>query len=76
MKVEKVADQSETNDGERYFQRMLIRTVGGRDAYGALEAYVCTECGWFEEYVADVGKIPWDRVPAKPHTATSPPPYR
>lgn len=75
MKVDKVADQSESRDGERYFPRVLIRTVGGKDAWGSTEAYVCTECGWFEEYVADVKKIPWDKTPAKPHTPTSPP-YR
>jgi hypothetical protein len=26
------------------------------------EAYVCTECGWFEEYVARPEEVPWNRA--------------
>lgn len=35
---------------------------------GETEAYVCAECGYFEEYLRDPGSIPWDRVVgARPH---------
>jgi len=26
------------------------------------EAYVCTECGYFEEYVKDPGAVPWEKL--------------
>ena len=70
MKVDWLADLGGEGEGERYGGRLLVRASGGRDAYGRLEAYVCTGCGWFEEYVADVSKIPWDRVNAAPHAPT------
>ena len=30
--------------------------------YWLCEKYVCTECGYFEEYVLDPQEIPWERV--------------
>lgn len=28
-----------------------------------VEAYVCTDCGFFEEYVKAPDKVPWDALP-------------
>ncbi len=27
-----------------------------------VEAWVCTRCGFFEEYVKDPGLVPWDKL--------------
>ena len=45
MKVPYLAD--ETDGGERFSRRMFARAPGGAKAFGELEAYVCTMCGWF-----------------------------
>jgi hypothetical protein len=29
---------------------------------GVLEAYVCTECGYYESYVVDPQKVPWGQL--------------
>jgi predicted nucleic-acid-binding Zn-ribbon protein len=29
---------------------------------GELEAYVCTECGYYESYVKDPASTPWDQL--------------
>ena len=34
----------------------------GYEAHGAVEAYVCTECGYFEEYVVSPADVPWDEM--------------
>ena len=39
--------------GQRAFPRALHCPV---------EAYVCAECGYFEEYVADVEKVDWSKI--------------
>jgi hypothetical protein len=28
-----------------------------------IEAFVCADCGYFEEYVKDTGNVPWDKLP-------------
>ena len=34
-----------------------------REAYvGELEAYVCIDCGYYESYVKQPGKVPWERL--------------
>ena len=70
MKVARLADKSETSGAETYYERRLIRAPHGKEAIGLLEAYVCVECGWFEEYVINVDRIRWDRVDAELHTPT------
>ncbi len=30
--------------------------------HGLVEAYVCTECGYFEEYVFAAGDVPWEKL--------------
>ncbi len=42
--------------------------------YGKLEAYVCTECGYHETYVADVKKIQWDKLHGFAWLNPDPPP--
>ena len=47
---------------------------GGR---GDVEAYVCTHCGYLEEYLADPSGVEWDRVVgAAPHKGKESTPYR
>ena len=29
----------------------------------SVEAFVCTDCGYFEEYVKDAGNVAWDKLP-------------
>ena len=36
--------------------------LASRSRAGEVEAYVCTVCGYFEEYVLDVGEIDWDAI--------------
>jgi len=36
-----------------------------REAVSAnVEAYICTECGYFEEYVKDAKNLDWDKLEA------------
>jgi predicted nucleic-acid-binding Zn-ribbon protein len=37
---------------------------GGAVHAAEVEAYVCTECGYFEEYVKKPRDVPWDRLEA------------
>jgi hypothetical protein len=42
-----------------------IATVLGLHAYahrGEIEAFVCTDCGYFEEYVRNPQSIPWSTM--------------
>jgi len=42
-----------------------IETDGSNESFvviGELEAYVCTECGYFESYVKDPGTIDWRQL--------------
>lgn len=55
------------DQGERGIERRHVGTSTTRglllwrtDPVGEVEAYVCTECGYFEEYVRDAAKIPWN----------------
>ena len=42
-----------------------------------LEGYVCTTCGYFEEYVASTASVDWTRVPGfRWHRIDRPNPYR
>ncbi len=34
----------------------------GRSRVGELEAYVCTECGYYESYVRSPDKVKWDQL--------------
>ncbi|MEL6347787.1 MAG: hypothetical protein AAFV53_32075 [Myxococcota bacterium] len=43
-------------------RRLAKGRVGRMTAYGTVEAYICTSCGYFEEYVKEPGKVPWHRV--------------
>ena len=40
-------------------RRLAQGRVGRMSAYGPVEAYICTECGFFEEYVKDPATVPW-----------------
>lgn len=48
--------------------------------HGALEALVCTSCGFYEKYVTTPDSVPWDKIDgfhwvnAEPHE--EPGPYR
>ena len=43
-------------------RRLGKGTVGRMTAYGEIEAYVCTQCGFFEEYVKTPGAVPWTSI--------------
>lgn len=43
-------------------RRLAQGRVGRMTAYGRVEAYICVDCGYFEEYVKEPGKVPWNRV--------------
>lgn len=43
-------------------RRLAQGRIGRMSAYGAIEAYVCTACGYFEEYVLEPAKIPWNSL--------------
>ena len=45
----------------------LRRNVGAEQGvgyilWGELEAYVCGDCGYLEEYVKDPNRVPWERL--------------
>jgi predicted nucleic-acid-binding Zn-ribbon protein len=55
----------------------LLGPSEARDPTGDVEAYVCADCGYFEEYVANPARIDWDRIlGALPHSAKGGGPYR
>lgn len=42
-----------------------------------VEAYVCTECGYFEEYVVNPAQVAWEKLDAFAwHTVPAKEPYR
>ena len=48
-------------------------------AVARTEAFVCTECGYFEEYVKEPEKVPWDEIEGFTWCRGEPPesgPYR
>jgi hypothetical protein len=55
------------SDGSSFRWR-VIATVreqlayGSRPRVGELEAYVCTECGYYESYVRKPDVIPWENL--------------
>ena len=56
------------HEGDRRMQRMA-----------PVEAYVCTECGFFEEYVKAPTEVSWDEVRGFRYVRDTPPeqgPYR
>jgi hypothetical protein len=53
--------------GQREIRRLDVANEGGvfspRWIQASVEAFVCTECGYFEEYVKDAANVPWDKLP-------------
>ena len=47
--------------GDAHTPRMILPTWRG-GVSGKTEAYVCAECGWFEEYIASPQDIAWDDI--------------
>ena len=35
---------------------------GRKDSFGILHAYLCTDCGYYEQYVKDVRSLPYDKL--------------
>ncbi len=55
-----VADQTDGTGPGRY---LALRNDYFAALYaGVIEAYVCADCGYFEEYVRDVATVPWDKL--------------
>ena len=67
-KIGKLGSLPDLGHGNRPAQRVIggIGQVGlfggGYEAQGLVEAYVCTECGYFEEYVVRPTEVPWDQM--------------
>lgn len=40
----------------------LLDDARYRPLVGPLEAYVCTECGYYETYVKELDEIEWDKL--------------
>ena len=55
-----VADETRTSPG--LFGGTSTQEVRVERLVAQTEAYVCTECGWFEEYVARPEEVPWNRA--------------
>jgi hypothetical protein len=43
-------------------EETLFEEARYRPLVGPLEAFVCTDCGYYETYVKDLKKIDWDKV--------------
>jgi hypothetical protein len=51
--------------GDRRIGKISVGSVLGFAAYtahGDVEAFVCTDCGYFEEYVKNAQAIQWDSM--------------
>lgn len=63
--LETLPDQRDGQDRPRSIGSAITSRLGpfgvGSEV-GVVEAFVCTECGYFEEYVKDPAAIPWDSV--------------
>ena len=61
---EKVMDKGAANREPRV--REIAKTgkgaYGGSTSVGQVEAFVCTSCGYFEEYVKNPEQIAWDTL--------------
>jgi predicted nucleic-acid-binding Zn-ribbon protein len=58
-------DDLTTNTGRAPVARRLLASVaehGSQKTTGDVEAYVCMQCGYFEEYLADPTKVDWKHV--------------
>ncbi len=65
----------ETITTERALGTALVD--GKRTRIGHLEAYVCANCGYLEEYVADPQRTPFDSIEGFSWVRGAPPsPYR
>src|SRR5262249_12090117 len=74
---------SERNPEAAVARRVLLRKTESKGVFGGkseafeftgeVEAYVCADCGYLEEYLRDPRAIDWDRVVgAYPHSKTQP----
>ena len=67
------------NGGRAPVARRLLASVaedGTQKTTGDVEAYVCTQCGYFEEYLADPTKVDWKHVVGAYAYKKASPPYR
>lgn len=53
-----------------------ILATRNQNVCGFTEAYVCTECGWFEEYIAHPEKVEWKEIEGVWAKPIAPAPYR
>ena len=63
--LESLVDADPRRDAKRMIGNQEIGTAFGLKAYqatGPIEAFVCTVCGYFEEYVRDADKIDWQSM--------------
>ena len=47
---------------ERYIGIAVYRWHAKEFPAGELEAYVCTECGYYESYVRHPSDVPWNKL--------------
>lgn len=66
--LESVHDNSSPSEGGSNKRMIGMQSVGATfgmkafQATGIIEAFVCTECGYFEEYVHDAASFNWDAI--------------
>ena len=63
--LETLPDQRDGQDHDRKIGSAITSSLGPFGVgtmVGVIEAFVCTECGYFEEYVKEPTSIPWDQV--------------
>jgi predicted nucleic-acid-binding Zn-ribbon protein len=64
--LENLVDRSPSGQEDRkYIGYQRAGELFGITAFrvgGEVEAYVCADCGYFEEYVKDPQHIPWDTM--------------
>ncbi len=65
-RFEYVADESDATTEPGKTRTLWWQTEGGffssKTIQAAVEAYVCTECGYFEEYVKNPSAVPWEKL--------------
>jgi predicted nucleic-acid-binding Zn-ribbon protein len=65
-RFEHVADETDATTGPGRTRSLWWQREGGffssKELRADVEAYVCTACGYFEEYVKDPKSVPWEKL--------------
>lgn len=79
-RLARLPDSNHVNDpAERVIGHVVNEGILSNDyvSKGPVEAYVCTECGYFEEHVTGARNVPWEKIDGfQWHVLPQPPPFR